>query len=154
MQASQKFCKLANCFYPFTRTTFAILFKSSTTLLFLPSVACFAYFESTLFSFQGAAFQPFFKVRLKHSTLECFNPISHILLWKLSFLTFFLERKWVVGPSGLEPPTSRLSVARSSQLSYGPVWWRLPDSNRWPPACKAGALPAELNPHGGVYPLN
>ena len=30
----------------------------------------------------------------------------------------FLE---VVGPSGLEPPTSRLSVVRSSQLSYGPV---------------------------------
>ena len=27
----------------------------------------------------------------------------------------------MVGPSGLEPPTSRLSVVRSSQLSYGPV---------------------------------
>ena len=26
-------------------------------------------------------------------------------------------------------------------------WWRLAGSNRWPPACKAGALPAELNPH-------
>ena len=26
----------------------------------------------------------------------------------------------VVGPSGLEPPTSRLSVVRSGQLSYGP----------------------------------
>ena len=26
----------------------------------------------------------------------------------------------LVGPSGLEPPTLRLSVARSSQLSYGP----------------------------------
>ena len=25
-----------------------------------------------------------------------------------------------MGPSGLEPPTSRLSVVRSSQLSYGP----------------------------------
>ena len=27
------------------------------------------------------------------------------------------------------------------------IWWRLAGSNRWPPACKAGALPAELNPH-------
>ena len=27
----------------------------------------------------------------------------------------------MVGPSGLEPPTLRLSVVRSSQLSYGPV---------------------------------
>ena len=27
------------------------------------------------------------------------------------------------------------------------LWWRLAGSNRWPPACKAGALPAELNPH-------
>ena len=27
----------------------------------------------------------------------------------------------MVGQSGLEPPTSRLSVVRSSQLSYGPV---------------------------------
>ena len=26
-------------------------------------------------------------------------------------------------------------------------WWRLAGSNRWPPACKAGALPAELSPH-------
>ena len=27
----------------------------------------------------------------------------------------------LVGPSGLEPPTLRLSVVRSSQLSYGPM---------------------------------
>ena len=26
-------------------------------------------------------------------------------------------------------------------------WWSLSGSNRWPPACKAGALPAELKPH-------
>ena len=25
-------------------------------------------------------------------------------------------------------------------------WWRWGDSNSWPPACKAGALPAELYP--------
>ena len=30
----------------------------------------------------------------------------------------------LVGLSGLEPPTLRLSVVRSSQLSYRPVWWR------------------------------
>ena len=31
------------------------------------------------------------------------------------------------------------------QLSYtGIIWWRMTGSNRRPPACKAGALPAEL----------
>ena len=31
------------------------------------------------------------------------------------------SKSCLVGPSGLEPPTLRLSVVRSSQLSYGPV---------------------------------
>ena len=31
-------------------------------------------------------------------------------------------------------------------LSSFESWWRLAGSNRWPPACKAGALPAELDP--------
>ena len=39
----------------------------------------------------------------------------------LSQLSYTPILKEVVGPSGLEPPTSRLSVVRSSQLSYGPV---------------------------------
>src|SRR4051794_17596267 len=30
-------------------------------------------------------------------------------------------------------------------------WWRRPDLNRRPPACKAGALPAELRPRGCRY---
>ena len=31
------------------------------------------------------------------------------------------------------------------------VQWRLRDSNSRPPACKAGALPTELNPHRQLY---
>ena len=53
----------------------------------------------------------------------------------------------MVGWNGLEPSTSRLSAECSNQLSYQPIWWRWTGSNRWPPACKAGALPAELHPH-------
>ena len=29
--------------------------------------------------------------------------------------------------------------------------WRWGESNSWPPACKAGALPAELHPHGAFF---
>ena len=32
-----------------------------------------------------------------------------------------VARDVMVGPSGLEPPTSRLSGVRSNQLSYGPT---------------------------------
>ena len=74
----------------------------------------------------------------------------------------------VVGSNGLEPSTSRLSGVRSNHLSYEPIsvagspsrpnlllrlrfsaspWWRRTESNCRPPACKAGALPAELRPH-------
>jgi hypothetical protein len=90
----------------------------------------------------------------------------------------------VVGPGRFELPTSRLSSARSNQLSYGPSpemsnimgrsrfgalprlrsrpsppirtakairhWWSWTESNRRPPACKAGALPTELQPRFGV----
>ena len=105
----------------------------------------------------------------------------------LSF-TPLLSSTSLVGPSGLEPPTSCLSGTRSNLLSYEPMWlvwcflhtwrkvlfitpfpswyllsfqsavirylaartpgwWRWWDSNPWPPACRAGALPTELHPH-------
>ena len=56
--------------------------------------------------------------------------------------------KLLVGLVGLEPTTPALSRRCSNQLSYRPVilWWRMTGSNRRPPACKAGALPAELIP--------
>ena len=73
---------------------------------------------------------------------------------------------FLMGSSGLEPPTSRLSGARSNQLSYEPagfnavalqLLWRWWDSNPWPPACRAGALPTELHPHwfiGSLFSFN
>ena len=63
-----------------------------------------------------------------------------------------LGRHLLVCWNGLEPSTSRLSAECSNQLSYQPsFWWRLRESNPWPPACKAGALPAELNPRFGGH---
>ena len=68
----------------------------------------------------------------------------------------------LVGLGRFELPTSPLSGVRSNQLSYRPValsrrnnhkpctpeqnWWSWSGSNRRPPECKSGALPAELQP--------
>ena len=54
-----------------------------------------------------------------------------------------------MGLGRVELPTSPLSGVRSSQLSYrpgSPTWWSWSGSNRRPPECKSGALPAELQP--------
>src|SRR3984893_10780189 len=57
---------------------------------------------------------------------------------------------FLVGLGRIELPTSPLSGVRSSQLSYRPdglrSWWSWSGSNRRPPECKSGALPAELQP--------
>ena len=69
----------------------------------------------------------------------------------------------MVGPGGLEPPTPALSTRCSNQLSYEPYydvrvkWWSRSGSNRRPPECKSGALPAELRPRqvvGSNRPFN
>ncbi len=57
----------------------------------------------------------------------------------------------LVGLTGFEPVTLRLSSACSNQLSYRPkdvrtFWWRHGESNPRPIACKATALPTELCP--------
>ena len=80
----------------------------------------------------------------------------------------------LVGLGRVELPTSPLSGVRSSQLSYrpghwqpapsgrvarvslrraAPKWWSWSGSNRRPPECKSGALPAELQPLVGPWLL-
>ena len=70
------------------------------------SVALLSSHFNTLFSFQGAI-SSLFEARSQ-------DPISWVLRSNCK-----LD---LVGPSGLEPPTLRLSVVRSSQLSYGPLF--------------------------------
>ena len=58
------------------------------------------------------------------------------------------QPRGMVGSSGLEPPTSRLSGVCSNQLSYEPVdggGKRIRTDD--PLLAGAGALPAELYPH-------
>ena len=93
---------------------------------------------ASLFSFQGTDSNLFqgqiemltrlskhFNLSSKRSGGDKRNRTAGLLLARqaLSQLSYTpTSRKiQVVGPSGLEPPTSRLSVVRSSQLSYGPV---------------------------------
>ena len=89
-----------------------------------------------------------------------------LLPFRFASLEFGCRDSRLVGLDGLEPSTSRLSGVRSSHLSYRPVfsqvfqfvhlsrfypwWWRWRDSNPWPPACRAGALPTELHPRKKV----
>ena len=97
------------------RMLFHIQFASSRfRMMPLCCLTCFV----TLFSFQGAGLQPLLQsdLKIRPFTVRSSNPKANRL----------------VGPSGLEPPTLRLSVVRSSQLSYGPsylyegslFWWR------------------------------
>ena len=93
---------------------------------------------ASLFSFQGTVSNLFqgqiemltrlskhFNLSLKRSGGDKRNRTAGLLLARqaLSQLSYtpIPQSFLVVGPSGLEPPTSRLSVVRSSQLSYGPV---------------------------------
>ena len=85
-----------------TKNTFFQALAQKTSLL-----PCFSLLHSTLFSFQGSIFQLLLQPDLK----ICLPPGLQIQQ----------QICCLVGPSGLEPPTLRLSVVRSSQLSYGPA---------------------------------
>ena len=54
-----------------------------------------------------------------------------------------------LSPSFKKLNETSINISVTCCFSQSLVWWRVPGSNRWPPACKAGALPAELTPHRG-----
>ena len=63
-------------------------------------------------------------------------------LKKLYFFQIVKERK----NSDLEKIKPKHTLLRRLRLHSQEEWWRMTGSNRRPPACKAGALPAELIP--------
>ncbi len=93
------------------------------------------------------------RARAPPSAFLCYLQSLSIFRFRLSKSTPRRPRRrggnsGMVGAPGLEPGTSSLSEKRSNQLSYAPAgtWWSRRDSNPRHPACKAGALPAELRP--------
>ena len=72
----------------------------------------------------------------------------HLRLVHLINLYFFQIVKEQSLSFGLKKTKPEHSSQNASDFHSGLIsWWRLTGSNRRPPACKAGALPAELNPH-------
>ena len=66
----------------------------------------------------------FHRSRISHDTNRTLNPATKHNLTQTPWVEMpWIERPWVEAP-----------------------WWRRSGSNRRPPACKAGALPAELRP--------
>ena len=92
------------------------------------------------------------------SSLRClvFKVQFWISFWVIFFLLYFLRNLlWYlvsfVFLTGINCcfATKMPLVRHTRYLLYflrKYNWWRWGESNSWPPACKAGALPAELHP--------
>ena len=95
-----------------------------------------------MFSFQGTVL--WINSRFQFLIIKNWNPAS------------IRENKWWAKVDSNHRPHDYQSCALTSWAisphfgSQSPFhtlsWWRWGGSNSWPPACKAGALPAELHP--------
>ena len=109
-----------------------MVFLPFSIVVILPNVnhrlTCFCRFVSLLSRF--AFFSPF-----------CFIQFSRYIWWAqvgsnhrpLAYQASALAC-WAMSPFSVLPNW------------FSQPWWRWRDSNSWPPACRAGALPAELHP--------
>ena len=85
--------------------------------------------------------------QLKLNALHTFNKYANLSVALLITFIYIVQFSRCSFPTSLEV---RLKYSIPWVLQSNFNWWRLPGSNRWPPACKAGALPAELNPHNSL----
>ena len=88
--------------------TICFMFLSSLKKLLISQYHCSFYLPDNFLSLKlvvsSFAYFTFFVIQFSRSNKEMFPSL--------------------MGTSGLEPPTSRLSGVRSNHLSYAPVWWR------------------------------
>ena len=102
-------------------------------------------------SYAGIFLAPVDRIELPLTVLETAAlPLYYTgILFYYSVNKTKSQYKLVLGP-GVEPgPGGYLPkplIRRPALPRAARVWWRLPDSNRSPSACKADALPDELNP--------
>ena len=133
-----------------------VILKVHKSLYFVTSLLLARNFLlASLFSFQGADLSDLFQAQIetlrickmlqsnlggdkRDRTADLLNAIQ--ALSQLSYTPISIFQ--LVGPSGLEPPTSRLSVVRSSQLSYGPSSSRT--AHRSFPPCGENSLTPSL----------
>lgn len=85
------------------------------------------------------------------STLEKFRFCGFATVCSISSLSGFVRFAHSIRPQIRRTPIWNSHTKTTPKIKghhlMSLYFWRLGDSNSWPPACKAGALPAELNPH-------
>ena len=74
------------------------------------------------------AFVLFYPLKLQQVLVHYLLFFSNVFFLREFTILYAVVKVLLVGSSGLEPPTSRLSGARSNHLSYEPilVMWPLP----------------------------
>ena len=131
------FCALINFFPPFGEIVFYPTFyrKTYTNLLIFVLFVCSFFLLFNLFSF------------IRFSMINQVFPTSR-LVWLAQVDSNHRPRAYQA--RALTTWAMR-HYGYSSRFPYSYHWWRWWESNPWPPACRAGALPAELHPHRFGY---
>ena len=84
------------------------------------------------------------------SKFHAFRSFRYLVFKEQFLLQFDVSYRFISGKKYLITSSRHFSSRDFWQIRLKFVcWWSQAGSNRWPPACKAGALPAELCPHIG-----
>ena len=113
---------------PYALSSLNLLFSGShdscmeiRNLLSFGCLSC----EKTSYHLSDFVFVTHYLILERPIFYNCFSLICSFAFIRFSMNIFSIPKECLVGTSGLEPPTSRLSGARSNQLSYAPilVYW-------------------------------